>query len=123
MENITLKKHLLIALVIAILFLIFSIKFKYKRKLLVKLFLSIYILIITYVIFYDIYLQYNLNGFDIDKNGFFNDLEITIEQKRAMKELTSDTGRNFSFITALFYSSILSVILYKLIGIIKKPNG
>ena len=123
MENITVKKHLVIALIFAILFLIFSFKYKYKRKLLINLFLGIYILIIAYVILYDIYLQNNLNSFDIDKNGFFSGCEITIEQKKAMQKLSSDTGRNFSFITGLFYSAILSGIIYKFIGITKKPNG
>lgn len=123
MENITVKKHLVIALIFAILFLIFSFKYKYKRKLLINLFLGIYILIIAYVILYDIYLQNNLNSFDIDKNGFFSGSEITIEQKKAMQKLSSDTGRNFSFITGLFYSAILSGIIYKFIGITKKPKG
>ena len=123
MENITVKKHLVIALIFAILFLIFSFKFKHKRKLLINLFLGTYILIIAYVILYDIYLQNNLNSFDIDKNGFFSGCEITIEQKKAMQKLSSDTGRNFSFITGLFYSAILSGIIYKFIGITKKPNG
>ena len=123
MENITVKKHLVIALIFAILILIFSFKSKHKRKLLINLFLGTYILIIAYVIFYDIYLQNNLNSFDIDNNGFFSGSEITIEQKKAMQKLSSDTGRNFSFITGLFYSAILSGILYKLVGITKKPNG
>lgn len=113
MENITVKKHLVIALIFAILILIFSFKFKHKRKLLINLFLGTYILIIAYVILYDIHLQYNLNSFDIDKNGFFSGSEITIEQKKAMQKLSSDTGRNFSFITGLFYSGILSLIKYK----------
>ena len=123
MENITVKKHLVIALIFAILILIFSFKSKHKRKLLINLFLGTYIVIIAYIIFYDIYLQYYLNSFDIDKNGFFNGDEITIEQKKAMQKLSSDTERNFSFITGLFYSAILSGILYKLVGITKKPNG
>ena len=123
MENITVKKHLVIALIFAILILIFSFKSKHKRKLLINLFLGTYIVIIAYIIFYDIYLQYYLNSFDIDKNGFFNGDEITTEQKKAVQKLSSDTGRNFSFITGLFYSAILSGILYKLVGITKKPNG
>ena len=123
MENITIKKHLVIALIFAILILIFSFKSKHKRKLLINLFLGTYIVIIAYIIFYDIYLQYYLNSFDIDINGFFIGDEITIEQKNAMQKLSSDTGRNFSFITGLFYSAILSGILYKLVGITKKPNG
>ena len=123
MENITVKKHLVIALIFAILILIYSFKSKHKRKLLINLFLGTYIVIIAYIIFYDIYLQYYLNSFDIDKNGFFNGDEITIEQKKAMQKLSSDTGRNFFFFFGLFYSAILSGILYKLVGITKKPNG
>ena len=123
MENITVKKHLVIALIFAILILIYSFKSKHKRILLINLFLGTYIVIIAYIIFYDIYLQYYLNSFDIDKNVFFNGDEITIEQKKAMQKLSSDTERNFSFITGLFYSAILSGIIYKLIGITKKPNG
>ena len=123
MENITVKKHLVIALIFAILFLIFSFKFKHKRKLLINLFLGTYILIIAYVILYDIYLQNNLNSFDIDNNGFVSGSEKKKEQKKAMQKLSSDTGRNFSFIIGLFYSAILSGLIYKLIGITKKPNG
>ena len=123
MENITVKKHLVIALIFAILILIFSFKSKHKRKLLINLFLGTYIVIIAYVILYDIYLQNNLNSFDIDNNGFSSGSEITIEQKKAMQKLSSDTGRNFSFIIGLFYSAILSGLIYKLIGITKKPNG
>ena len=103
MENITVKKHLVIALIFAILILIYSFKSKHKRKLLINLFLGTYIVIIAYIIFYDIYLQYYLNSFDIDKNGFFNGDEITIEQKKAMQKLSSDTGRNFSFKTTTLY--------------------
>ena len=58
MENITVKKHLVIALIFAILILIYSFKSKHKRKLLINLFLGTYIVIIAYVILHDIYLQF-----------------------------------------------------------------
>ncbi|WP_343330504.1 hypothetical protein [Polaribacter staleyi] len=57
-----------------------------------------------------------LQQFDLDKNGTFNNAEITPEFHIAMKNVISDTGRNFSFITGLIFSSIIAAIVY-VIGI------
>ena len=46
------------------------------------------------------------------KDGFFNGEEITSEQKEAMRKVISDTGRNFSFITGLIFSGIISLFVF-----------
>jgi len=96
----------------------------YKRKRLFKnekrrwswscitLFFSVYLLIVALALITDIRYQSNLYEFDLNGDGFFNGNEITPEQKIAMKNMISDTGRNFSFISGLFVSGILSITVY-----------
>jgi hypothetical protein len=42
----------------------------------------------------------------------FGGAEITDAQNEAMRKLTSDTGRNFSFITGFIFAFIISTIVY-----------
>ncbi|MBK9794342.1 MAG: hypothetical protein IPP60_14915 [Sphingobacteriales bacterium] len=51
-----------------------------------------------------IYYQLDLNRYDLNKDGMFGGKEITNEQNEAMRKLTSDTGRNFSFITGFVFA-------------------
>ena len=57
----------------------------------------------------DIYYQVDLNRYDLDKDGFFGGEEITPDQQEAMLKLSSDTSRNFSIITSVFSSAIITV--------------
>ena len=57
--------------------------------------------------FDDIYYQWDLNRYDLDKDGMFSGEEITDQQNEAMRKLTSDTGRNFSFITGFVMALII----------------
>ena len=38
--------------------------------------------------------------------------ELTNEQNEAMRRLTSDTGRNFSFITGFIFAFIISLTIF-----------
>jgi hypothetical protein len=75
-------------------------------------FFVIYVLIVGSSTIDAIYYQWDLNRYDLDKDGFFGGEELTKEQKDAMFRLTNDVGRNFSFITGIFVSAIISTSVY-----------
>ena len=86
-----------------------------KNKLLwisIITFLIIYLFIVGTSSYYAIYYQWDLNRYDLDKNGVFNAAEITDAQQIAMSKLISDTGRNFSFITGFIFALIISITVY-----------
>jgi hypothetical protein len=86
-----------------------------KNKLLwtsVTVFLVLYLLIVGRATFDAIYYQWDLNRYDLDKDGMFGGKEITDDQNEAMRKLTSDTGRNFSFITGFVFALIISTVVY-----------
>lgn len=132
MREIILHRHLLIPVVISLLSLLFLF---YKRKqIIVKANLSFFIALVFFFAFYllivgralylDIHLQSDLNQYDLNNDGFFSGEEINEKQIIAMNKVSSDTSRNFSFITALIFSSLLSIIIYVISILtvkIKKP--
>jgi hypothetical protein len=83
-------------------------------------FLTFYLFIVGSSSYFDIYYQWKLNTFDLNNDGFFSGNEINSEQKLAMKNLISDTPRNFSFIVGLVYSFVFSAILFVFLIIFKK---
>lgn len=121
MDEITLPYHLIIPSIISI--LILGILF-FKRKRIygngkrqwfwisLTVFFLFYLFIVAGATYSDIYAQWNLNKFDLNKDGFFGGNEITTEQNEAMRNLTSDTGRNFAFITGIIISGILALSVY-----------
>ena len=124
MNEITLPYHLIIPSAISICLL--GIIFCYREKLFKKgenklfwisiiVFFAIYLFIVGGGTYSDISSQLNLQKFDLNGNGMFNGAEITPELKIALKKASSDTGRNFSFITGLFFSGIIAFFVY-LIG-------
>lgn len=119
MTEITIPYHLAIPTIFSIIGL-FSIAFYnklifHKNKWLwksVTLFFVLYLLIVGNATLRDIYYQWNLNRYDLDKDGMFSGKEITPEQSEAMLKLIRDTGRNFSFITGFIFAAIISTIVY-----------
>ena len=86
-----------------------------KNKLLwisITLFLVLYLVIVGNATLDAIFYHWDLNRYDLDKNGMFSGIEITEEQNQAMKKLTNDTGRNFSFITGFIFASIIATVVY-----------
>jgi hypothetical protein len=76
-------------------------------------FLTIYLVIVGGALYLDIYYQWDLNKYDLDKDGFFGSPnETTHEQQFAMGKLTNDLGRNLSFIVGLPFSGVFSVLTY-----------
>lgn len=82
-------------------------------------FLIIYLYFVGNAAFDDIFFQWELNKYDLNKDGFFSGEELTEEQDKAMNRLISDVGRNFSVITGFIFAFIVSILVY-IIGIIIK---
>ncbi|MEH1009512.1 hypothetical protein VDP25_17370 [Winogradskyella sp. ECml5-4] len=135
MNEITLPYHLLIPTIISILTL--TILF-IKRKRIFRIgkwkwfwisltvFFTFYLFIVGGATYDDIYAQWNSNRFDLNQDGFFSGNEITSEQQEAMRNLISDTGRNFSFITGLIFSGIIAFFVFaigKITELIKKKKN
>jgi len=82
---------------------------------------AIYLIIVGGALYLDTYYQWDLNKYDLDKDGFFGSPnETTPDQKLAMQRLTNDLGRNLSFITGLVFSGIVSGIIYLTIRTYKR---
>ena len=123
MNEITIPYHLAVPTGLCILIILWIIAkrvnlFNGKQKWIwisTTVFFTLYLLIVGSATYNDIYYQWDLNKYDLDADGFFGDQEITEDQKAAMLRLTNDVGRNFSVITGLIFSALISVPLY-LIG-------
>ena len=121
MKEISLPYHLIIPTIISI--LILGILF-YKRKIVFKneqkklfwistiVFFGIYIFIVGNATYTHYSSNLLLQSFDLNQDGNFNGREITPEFKIAMRNVISDTGRNFSFITGLIFSGIIASFVY-----------
>ena len=75
-------------------------------------FLVLYLFIVGSATYEDIYYQWDLNRYDLDKDGFFGGQEVTKDQEAAMQRLTSDVGRNFSFVTGFIFALMISGTVY-----------
>ncbi len=64
----------------------------------------------------------NAKSFDLDNNGFIDGAEVTEEAIRAQNKATSDTGSNFAFITAAFFSLIVSFTIFLTTSVIAYLN-
>jgi hypothetical protein len=119
MDEITIPYHLAIPTVLCLIGLIAILinrkRLFTKNKLLwtsITIFLILYFLVVSKSTFDGIYYQWDLNRYDLDKDGMFGGEEITTEQSKAMQKLISDTGRNFSFITGFIFAFIISTIFF-----------
>ena len=119
MNEITIPYHLVLPTIICLIGLLAITincrKLLSKNKLLcisIITFLIIYLFIVGTSSYYAIYYQWDLNRYDLDKNGVFNAAEITDAQQIAMSKLISDTGRNFSFTTGFIFALIISITVY-----------
>jgi hypothetical protein len=119
MNEITIPYHLAIPTVLCLIGIIAILvnrkKLFTKNSLLwtsITIFLVFYFMVVSKSTFDDMYYQWDLNRYDLDKDRMFGGEEITTEQSKAMQKLTSDTGRNFSFITGFIFAFIISTIFF-----------
>jgi hypothetical protein len=118
-NDITVHYHLAIPTLISVLGLvtigIFRKRLFNKDKWLwtsLTVFLMVYLFVVGSATYDDIYYQWDLNRYDLDKDGLFGGVEITKDQQAAMQRLTSDVGRNFSFITGFIFALIIAGVVY-----------
>lgn len=83
-------------------------------------FLILYLFIVGSATYEAIYYQWDLNRYDLDKDEMFGGKEITPKQSEAMQRLSSDTGRNLSFITGFIFAFAISTTVYLSASIISK---
>jgi hypothetical protein len=129
MKDLSLPFHLIVPCIISLAVIALLL---YHRKRLFKsgkhkwlwisltVFFTLYLLIVGRSLYLDIYYELALQKFDLNGDGFFNGNEITTELKEALKRLSSDTGRNFSFITGLIFSGIISFFVFVIGKLIEK---
>lgn len=75
-------------------------------------FFLIYSIVVGSAIYDDLYYQWDLNRFDLNKDGFFGGSEITADQEAAMERLINDVGRNLSFLSGAIFSIVISTAIY-----------
>ncbi|MBA6354169.1 MULTISPECIES: hypothetical protein [unclassified Colwellia] len=85
-------------------------KLAFPSKISLYIFAISYGLIIYSVFGYEVYLEFQLNKFDLNNDGMFNGLEITASQELAMSKVISDTGRTFAPLTGFICSSLISLL-------------
>ena len=129
MNEISIPIHLIIPTFFCLVGFAFIVLYRKKvlvgHKLLrlsIALFFLLYVLIVGSAAISDIYYQWNINQYDLDKDGFFGGAEITKEQIAASKLLVNDTGRNFSFITGFIIAFSVSMFVYFLGSLFRKSK-
>lgn len=60
----------------------------------------------------DIKIELELNSYDLNKDGFFSNNEVTPEQQAAYQKLINDVGRNFSVFTGLIFTALISLFVF-----------
>jgi len=109
--------HLVISIIVVLFFLLFVIG--NWRKLMARntlLWLAIAVFLVTYLCLVGtaacdaISSRIALNQFDLNGDGFFSGEELTVDQAVAMKKVTSDVGRNFSFVIGLIPALVNALV-------------
>ena len=123
-------KFLIAILVLQILFILYLNKLRVNGKLKFTLnkiailsSILFYVLLMIIVVYLKFKYQHELDAFDTNKDGFFNGNEINKAQQRAMKNVISDTGRNFAPFTGIIFSVIYYILLLPILIIIDKINS
>lgn len=85
--------------------------------------LIVYLLILANVYLIDIRLDAELDVFDLNRDGFFSDSEITPSQKAAMDRVVSDTGRQFAPFTGVIRAPLYVAFSFGLVKMISMVRG
>jgi hypothetical protein len=80
----------------------------------------IYILLNSFVLFRKEQSKNGLEKFDLDRNGFVDNNEITSEYVLEVKKVSSDTGMNLAPITLIPISLFFGLIFFLLIKFVPK---
>lgn len=75
-------------------------------------FVLIYGLVVGVAGYHDILYQSRLIDYDLDKDGYFDSSERTIEQRETMMKYMNKTPRNLSLISGALIGLLVGVIIY-----------
>ena len=92
-------------------------------KLTIINFIFVYIFFVLGVYCYEIYLEYRLDSFDLNGDGFFTGEENTPEKEKYMSLVINDTGRTFAPFTGLIFSFLYAVIFLCALKLYGKINN
>ena len=119
MNKLSIPYHLLIPAIISGVLLLLTFltqrRFFEKRKILwlaLLTFFSSYTLITAFSVYDTIDVELSASKFDLNKNGLYEETELTEEAKKALAKISNDTGRNFSIITGFIFTLILSLFVF-----------
>lgn len=75
-------------------------------------FFSSYTFITASSVYDTIDIELLASKYDLNKNGLYEETELTEEAKKELAKISNDTGRNFSIITGFFFALILSLFVF-----------
>lgn len=120
-------KTSLVFLALQIVFILYLNKLRLNQKFKLTItkiaFLStllFYVMIVATAFFLKFKYQYELDSFDVNKDGFFSGNEINDEQQKAMQNVIADTGRNLAPIFGIVISIIYLIVLLPILLLIDK---
>lgn len=82
----------------------------------------LYLILNTFIILQEQYYKHQLEAYDLDKSGFFEENERTANQQVALKKVTSDSTRTLAPITTIPLIIIFGLILWGILSIRKREN-
>lgn len=119
MNELSIPYHLLIPAIISGILLLLTLltqrRFFEKRKILwlaLLTFFSSYTFITAFSVYDTIDIELSASKFDLNKNGLYEETELTEEAKKALAKISNDTGRNFSIITGFIFALSLSLFVF-----------
>lgn len=75
-------------------------------------FVAIYIAVVWFVFCSELILINRLARLDLNGDGIHTGVEVTDEYTDTLKKMTKDTARKFSIYTGVFYSLVITVLLF-----------
>lgn len=127
MEATSLPYHLLIpaAVSFVLVFLLFFTRKRIfrKRKILwisLLVFFSCYLFICGVAAYDVINIQIESAKYDLNKNGVYEESELTEEAKHVLSKISNDTGRNFAIVTGFVFALILSITTFLFSSLLDK---
>ncbi len=65
-------------------------------------------------------IQIESTKYDLNKNGVYEERELTEEAKHVLSKISNDTGRNFAIVTGFVFALILSITTFLFSSLLDK---
>lgn len=79
-----------------------------------------YLLLLLLFAIYEWYLEFKLQSFDLNQDGMFQLMELTVAQRVAFDDLINDSGRNLLRLCGFPLLTVLAIMKILLVSIVKK---